>query len=187
MRGPSANRNTNSPHCRPLYGRFCMRFVLISARPTPRYCGKQAAQESSGRCLHKAPASNACGPHTASMTSGTHARTQQVQHLDSKQYHDATSRDSPDSWLPWAHVGRSTRGLAGRTPLMLRPSSYGSTSGRGLTSCRMRAPGDTIGYNGVVLPPLPQRPPGQLGRAFCCPVPMRAHSPSACRPVVSRR
>ena len=113
-----------------------------------------------------APRSSVLRPATLAAhtprTSGTHACvcTQQMQHLDSNQYRDATSRDSPDSWLPWAHVGRSTRGLVGRTPLMLRPSSYGSTSGRGLTSCRMRAPGDTIGYNGVVLPPLPQRPPG---------------------------
>ena len=97
--------------------------------------------------------------HTPSMTSGTHACTQQMQHLDSNQYHDATSRAGPESGLPRAHVGRSTRGLVGRTPLMLRPSSYGSTSGRGLTSCYMRA-GDTIGYMGVVLSPLPQRPPG---------------------------
>ena len=93
------------------------------------------------------------------MTSGTPACTQQMQHLDSNQYHDATSRTGPGSGLPRVHVGRSTRGLVGRTPLMLRPSSYGSTSGRGLTSCCMNA-GDTIGYNGVVLPPLPQRPPG---------------------------
>ena len=95
--------------------------------------------------------------HTLGMTSGTHARTQQMQHLDSNQCHDATSRAGPASGLPRAHVGRSTRGLVGRTPLMLRPSSYGSTSGRGLTSCRMRAPGDTIGYDRVVLP---QKPPG---------------------------
>ena len=82
-----------------------------------------------------------------------------MQHLDSNQSHDATSRAGPESELPRAHVGGSTRGLVGRTPLMLRPSSYGSTSGRGLTSCCINA-GDTIGYNGVVLPPLPQRPPG---------------------------
>ena len=81
----------------------------------------------------------------------------QMQHLDSNQYHDATSRAGPASGLPRAHVGRSTRGLVGRTPLVLRPSSYGSTSGRGLTSCCMRAPGDTIGYDRVVLP---QKPPG---------------------------
>ena len=98
--------------------------------------------------------------HTPGMTSGSHACTQQMQHLDSNQYHDATSRAGPESELPRAHVGGSTRGLVGRTPLMLRPSSYGPTSGRGLTSCCMRAPGDTIGYNGVVLPPLPQKPPG---------------------------
>ena len=97
--------------------------------------------------------------HTPGMTSGTHTCMQQMQHLDSNQYRDASSHACPESVLPRAHVGRSTRGLVGRTPLMLRPSSYGSTSGRGLTSCRMRA-GDTIGYNGVVLPPLPQRPPG---------------------------
>ena len=83
-----------------------------------------------------------------------------MQHLDSYQYHDATSRAGPESGLPRAHVGRSTRGLVGRTPLVLRPSSYGSTSGRGLTSCCMRAPGDTIGYDGGFLPQLPQKPPG---------------------------
>ena len=97
--------------------------------------------------------------HAPGMTSGTPACTQQMQHLDSNQYDDATSRTGPGSGLPRVHVGRSTRGLVGRTPLMLHPSSYGSTSGRGLTSCCMNA-GDTIGYNGVVLPPLPQRPPG---------------------------
>ena len=119
--------------------------------------------------------------HAPGMTSGTPACTQQMQHLDSNQYHDATSRTGPGSGLPRVHVGRSTRGLVGRTPLMLRPSSYGSTSGRGLTSCCMRAPGDTIGYDRVVLP---QKPPGL---AFCCPVPMQAPSPSACRPVASRQ
>ena len=82
----------------------------------------------------------------------------QMQHLDSNQYHDATSRTGPESVLPRAHVGRSTRGLVGRTPLMLRPSSYGSTSGRGLTSCCMRA-GEIEPYNGVVLPQLARRPP----------------------------
>ena len=41
---------------------------------------------------------------------------------------------------------------------MLRPSSYGSTSGRGLTSCCMRA-GEIEPYNGVVLPQLARRPP----------------------------
>ena len=121
--------------------------------------------------------------HMPGMTSGTHACTQQLQHLDSNQYHDATSGACPESGLPSVHVGRSTRGLVGRTPLVLRPSTYGSTSGRGLTSCCLRA-GDTMGYNGAVLSPLPQRPAG--ARFFCCPVPMQAHSSSACRPVVSR-
>ena len=97
--------------------------------------------------------------HTPGMKSGTHACTQQMQHLDSNQCRDANSHACPESGLPRVHVGRSTRGLVGRTPLMLRPSSYGSTSGRGLTSCYMRA-GDTIGYIGVILSPLPQRPPG---------------------------
>ena len=95
--------------------------------------------------------------HTPGMTSGTHACTHQMQHLDSNQYRDANSHACPESVLLRAHVGRSTRGLVGRTPLMLRRSSYGSTSGRGLTSCCMRAPGDTIGYDRVVLP---QKPPG---------------------------
>ena len=36
-----------------------------------------------------------------------------------------------------------------------------------------------MGYNGAVLSPLPQRPAG--ARFFCCPVPMQAHSSSACR------
>ena len=99
-------------------------------------------------------------PHTPGTTSGTHACTQQMQHLDSNHYHDATSGAGPESGrVPRVHGGRSTRGLVGRTPLVLLPSSYGSTSGRGLTSCRMRA-GDTLGYIGVVLSPLPQRPPG---------------------------
>ena len=96
--------------------------------------------------------------HTPGMTSGTHACTQQMQHLDSNQYHDATSRAGPESELPRAHVGGSTRGLVGRTPLMLRPSSYGSTSGRGLTSCCMSA-GEIEPYNGIVLPQLARRPP----------------------------
>ena len=96
--------------------------------------------------------------HTPSMTSGTHACTQQTQHLDSNQYRDATSGACPDSGLPRAHVGRSTRGLVGRTPLMLLPSSYGSTSGRGLTSCCMRV-GEIEPYNGVILPQLARRPP----------------------------
>ena len=121
--------------------------------------------------------------HTPGMTSGTHACTQQMQHLDSNQYHDATSRAGPESELPRAHVGGSTRGLVGRTPLMLRPSSYGSTSGRGLTSCCMNA-GDTIGYMELSCRRCRSALPG---RAFCCPVPMQAHSPSACRPAVSRR
>ena len=99
-------------------------------------------------------------PHTPGTTSGTHACTQQMQHLDSNQCRDANSHACPESGLPRVHVGRSTRGLVGRTPLMLRPSSYGSTSGRGLTSCCMRAPGDTIGYDGGFLPQLQQKPPG---------------------------
>ena len=96
--------------------------------------------------------------HTPGMTSGTHACTQQMQHLDSNQYRDANSHACPESVLLRAHVGRSTRGLVGRTPLMLRRSSYGSTSGRGLTSCRMRT-GEIEPYNGVVLPQLALRPP----------------------------
>ena len=120
-------------------------------------------------------------PHTPGTTSGTHACTQQMQHLDSNHYHDATSGAGPESGrVPRVHGGRSTRGLVGRTPLVLLPSSYGSTSGRGLTSCCMRA-GEIEPYNGVVLPQLARRPPGAR---FCCPVPMRARSSSV---VLSRR
>ena len=79
-------------------------------------------------------------PHTPGTKSGTHACTQQMQHLDSNHYDAAISGAGPESGrVPRVHGGRSTRGLVGRTPLVLLPSSYGSTSGRGLTSCRMRA------------------------------------------------
>ena len=96
--------------------------------------------------------------HTPGMASGTHACTQQMQHLDSNQYHDATSGARPESGLPLGHGGRSTRGLLGRTPFVLLPSSCGSTSGRRLTSCCMTA-GELEPYNGVILPQLARRPP----------------------------
>ena len=98
--------------------------------------------------------------HTPGMASGTHALcTQQMQHLDSNQYHDATSDARPESGrMPRAHGGRSTRGLVGRTPFVLLPSSCGSTSGCRLTSCCMTA-GELGPYNGVVLPQLARRPP----------------------------
>lgn len=99
-------------------------------------------------------------PHTLGTMSGTHTCTQQMQHLDSNHYDGATSGAGPESGrLPRVHGGRSTRGLAGRTPLMLLPSSYGSKPGRGLTSCCMTA-GELEPYDGLVLPPPPPRPSG---------------------------
>ena len=98
--------------------------------------------------------------HTPGMTSGTHTCTQQMQHLDSNYYDDAISGAGPESGrLPRVHGGRSTRGFAGRTPLMLLPSSYGAKSGRGLTSCCMTA-GELEPNNGLALPPPPPRPSG---------------------------
>ena len=95
-------------------------------------------------------------PHTPGTTSGT----QQMQHLDSNHYHDATSGAGPESGrVPRVHGGRGTRGLVGRTPLVLLPSPYGSTSGRGLTSCCMTA-GELEPNNGLVLPSPPTRPSG---------------------------
>lgn len=124
-------------------------------------------------------------PHTPGTTSGTHAcTTQQMQHLDSNQYHDATSGARPESGLPLGHGGRSTRGLLGRTPFVLLPSSCGSTSGRRLTSCCMTA-GELEPYNGVILPQLARRPP--RARFLLSRSDARAHSSSPCRPVVSRR
>lgn len=122
--------------------------------------------------------------HTPGMASGTHACTQQMQHLDSNQYHDATSGARPESGLPLGHGGRSTRGLLGRTPFVLLPSSCGSTSGRRLTSCCMTA-GELEPYNGVILPQLARRPP--RARFLLSRSDARAHSSSPCRPVVSRR
>ena len=98
-------------------------------------------------------------PHTPGTKSGTHACTQQMQHLDSNHYDDAISGAGPESGrVPRVHGGRSTRGLAGRTTVLL-PSSYGSKSGRGLTSCCMTA-GELEPNNGLVLPPPPTRPSG---------------------------
>ena len=98
-------------------------------------------------------------PHTPGTMSGTQACTQQMQHLDSNHYDDATSGAGPESGrVPRVHGGRSTRGLAGRTTVLL-PSSYGSKSGRGLTSCCMTA-GELEPNNGLVLPPPPTRPSG---------------------------
>ena len=97
--------------------------------------------------------------HAPGMTSGTHTCMQQMQHLDSNHYDGATSGAGPESGrLPRVHGGHSTRGLAGRTTVLL-PSSYGSKPGRGLTSCCMTA-GEPEPHNGLVLPPPPQRPSG---------------------------
>ena len=98
-------------------------------------------------------------PHTPGTMSGTHACTQQMQHLGSNHYDAAISGAGPESGrVPRVHGGRSTRGLAGRTTVLL-PSSYGSKSGRGLTSCCMTA-GELEPNNGLVLPPPPTRPSG---------------------------
>ena len=71
-----------------------------------------------------------------------------------------------------------------RTPFGAAPFIVGPVRGRGLTSCCMRA-GDLQPYDGLVLPHSCQS--AHAGHAICSPVPMRAHSSSPCRPLVSRR
>ena len=93
-----------------------------------------------------------------------HADVQHVRQLSSKPYLETTCCGAspgacPESGLPRVHVGRSTKGLVGRTPLVRLRPSHGPTSGRRLTSCCMRA-GDLEPYDGLVLPQLPRRPRG---------------------------
>ena len=92
------------------------------------------------------------------------ADVQHTRQLSSKPYLETTCCGAspgacPEPGLPRVHVGRSTKGLVGRTPLVRLPSSYGPVRGRGLTSCCMRA-GDLEPYDGLVLPQLPKRPRG---------------------------
>ena len=93
-----------------------------------------------------------------------HADVQHMRQLSSKPYLETTCCGAspgacPESGLPRVHVGRSTKDLVGRTPLVRLRPSHGPTSGRRLTSCCMRA-GDLEPYDGLVLPQLPRRPRG---------------------------
>ena len=90
------------------------------------------------------------------------ADVQHTRQLSSKPYLKTTCCGAspgacPEPGLPRVHVGRSTKGLVGRTPLVRLRPSHGPTSGRRLTSCCMRA-GDLEPYDGLVLPQLPRRP-----------------------------
>ena len=93
------------------------------------------------------------------------AGVQYMRQLSSKPYLETTCCGAAPGACPESGLPRSTKGLVGRTPLVRLPSSYVPVSGRGLTSCRMRA-GDLEPYDGLelkagkVLPQLPRRPPG---------------------------
>jgi len=93
------------------------------------------------------------------------AGVQYMRQLSSKPYLETTCCGAAPGACPESGLPRSTKGLVGRTPLVRLASSYVPVSGRGLTSCRMRA-GDLEPYDGLVLkagkvlPQLPQRPPG---------------------------